>query len=247
MAIEFESPRFAGDPVLEGILTDPDTGTKKLQPGSPPGSVRRLQKALFDLAWNTRINPPVHDENDFVVGNYGPKTTATVLAYKTHYDIHFPPSAPTGLIDGLAGPRTFAKLDTQCVLLDEAIAAINQKAADLVAIGIAVELLAFSHATLPIDNTSGTFSAGKIAGADGAILYKRGIGAFEVHGNIYNTYLSGEFASGPFGFPISDERDDGPGFRISDFEHGAMRRNLATGLVELVGPNPPGDPEVPVF
>ncbi len=77
---EFQSPRFAGDQVLEEILNDPDTGTKKLGPGSPPDSVRRLQQALYDLAWTFKITPPVHEQRDFVVGNYGPLTTKTVVA-----------------------------------------------------------------------------------------------------------------------------------------------------------------------
>jgi hypothetical protein len=35
MPTDFRSPRFSGDPVLEEILRDPDTGTKKLGPESP--------------------------------------------------------------------------------------------------------------------------------------------------------------------------------------------------------------------
>ena len=38
MVLEFASPRFAGDPLLVAILNDPDTGTMKLQAGSPPDS-----------------------------------------------------------------------------------------------------------------------------------------------------------------------------------------------------------------
>jgi len=246
MARQFMSSRFAGDPVLEDILNDPDTGTKKLQPGSPPDSVRRLQKALFDLGWTLRIHPPLYEEADFVVGNYGPRTTEAVLAYKTHYDIHFPPAAPVGVIDGLAGPRTFARLDEQCALLDEAIAVINQRIADLNAAGAAVQPLLQRFATLPIERTSGTHSLATVAGAQGAILYKRGIGAFEVHGGIYDTYLNQGYASGPFGFPISDERADGAGFRIANFENGAIRCELATGVVSVVWLTP-GAQETPVF
>jgi hypothetical protein len=244
---EFESPRFAGDPVLEEILNDPDTGTLKLQPGSPEDSVMRLQQALFDLTWTLRITPPVHEESDFVVGVYGPVTTETVLAYKTHYGIRFPSSDPEGFVDGLAGPGTFAKLDPQCVLLDEAIVAISQKVDELLAAGTPVQLTALTHATLPIDASSGTFSIGKIDGVAGAIYFKRGVGAFEVHGRIFDAY----FPSGPVGgfgvgFPMSDEHAHGAGFRQSDFENGSLRLDLATGRVEPVELRPGADEE-PVF
>ncbi len=36
----FVSGRFDEDALLEEILNDPDTGTKKLQAGSPPESVK---------------------------------------------------------------------------------------------------------------------------------------------------------------------------------------------------------------
>ena len=122
--MQFSSPRFAGDPVLEEILADPDTGTKKLQKGSPKHSVIPVQQARFGLGWSGRIEPPERDAQRFVDGDYGPVTTKTVLKYKEHYDIHFPPLAPTGSFDGFAGPRTLARLDKHCVLLYEAAAAI---------------------------------------------------------------------------------------------------------------------------
>jgi hypothetical protein len=231
---QFASPRFAGDPLLVEILNDPDTGTKKLQPGSPPNSVKILQEALFDLTWNLKTSQPlIRERSEFVVGNYGPKTTEAVTAFKTRYDIHFPPSEPTGFIDGFAGPRTFAKLDQACVLLDEAIAAIAQKANELIQAGVDVNFPGSEHLTFPIDGTSGTFTPAHIAGASGAIYFKRHVGAFEVHGNIFDAYLpSGP--PGPLGFPITDEEDidDLPGFRASHFEHGRIRCELATGKVD---------------
>jgi hypothetical protein len=66
--LEFKSLRFAGDPVLEEILNDPDTGTKKLQPGSDPDAVRRVQQAFFDLGWTLTVSPPVTDPSIFVIG-----------------------------------------------------------------------------------------------------------------------------------------------------------------------------------
>lgn len=246
MARQFESPRFAGDPLLEEILNDPDTGQKKLGPGSPSDSVIRLQQALFDLAWNEEIVPPFTSHDDFVIGTYGPKTTAIVLEYKRHYGIHFP-TAPPGVFDGFAGPRTFARLDEQCVLLDEAISAIEVKVAELTGSGIATELIGTTtRATVRMKDTSGTFTLALVAGAQGAILYKRGVGAFEVHGNIWDSYLAVDMAVGPFGFPTSDEHDDGAGFVASDFEFGTMRCELATGVVEQVGPTP-SEPETTVF
>ena len=81
---EFQSPRFMGDALLLDILNDPDTGTRKLGPGSPASSVATLQDALFDLMWNLRTSEPViHDRSEFVVGIYGPKTTEAVKAFKT--------------------------------------------------------------------------------------------------------------------------------------------------------------------
>lgn len=235
MVLEFRSPRFAGDPLLVDILNDPDTGTKKLQAGSPPESVRTLQEALFDLTWNLKTAQPLLRERaEFVVGIYGPKTTDAVKAFKTRYGIHFPPSAPTGFIDGLAGPRTLAKLDEVCVVFDACVAAIEAKAQQLIGNGVDVVITPSEHRTFPIERTSGTFTPAHIAGAAGAIFFKKGLGeASEVHGNIFDAYLP-TFAGGPFGFPITDEEDviDLPGFRASHFEHGRMRCELATGVVD---------------
>ena len=134
MPTDFRSPRFSGDPVLEEILRDPDTGTKKLGPGSPEAeSITKVQQALFDLMWTQRIDTPVSDPSQFVIGVFGPITTKTSLAYKQHYDIHFPPDAPTGFIDHFVGPRTLDLLDEQCVLFDECDAALASKAAEVAA------------------------------------------------------------------------------------------------------------------
>jgi len=55
----------------------------------------------------------------------------TALAYKQHYDIHFPPDAPSGFIDHFVGPRTLDLLDEQCVF--ECDAALASKAAEVAA------------------------------------------------------------------------------------------------------------------
>jgi hypothetical protein len=244
---EFQSPRFAGDPLLEQILNDPDTGTLKLQQGSPPDSVRRLQRALFDLRWNFRgalFQFSDTDPDVFIDGTYGSHTTACVLAYKQHYDIHFPPDAPTGSFDGFAGPRTFAKLDPQCVLFDEAIDPVIAKAAEL-----GIDLVAEPSILSPIDNTSGTVSVARDPIGRNTIYYKRGIGAVEVHGRIdeaYSLEIGAPGPTGPLGFPISEERDDSRDFRIQDFENGSIRLNIADGATEIVDLRDP-DLEDPIF
>jgi hypothetical protein len=249
---EFKSPRFANDPLLLEILNDPDTGTVKLGPGSPPASVMTLQEALFDLMWNLRTSEPViRDRSEFVVGNYGPKTTQAVTALKTRYGIHFPPSEPTGLIDGFAGPRTFAKLDELCVFLDGAVESIARKANELIDRGVDVTFVNGDRLTTPIDGTSGTLSLADIAGTSGAIYFKRGMGgeANEVHGNIFISYLESGGPRGPLGFPITDEEDidDLPGFRSSHFEHGRLRIEVATGVVDQLVSEPSSPETDPVF
>jgi LGFP repeat len=236
---QFTSPRFIGDTVLEDILNDPDTGTKKLQSGSPAASVTSVQQALFDLGWNLRASPAVEDENAFVDGGYGPATTRTVLNYKIYFDIHFPPTDPFGIYDGFAGPRTLNHLDSHIVLFDEAVDAINTKVSDLQAAGVGVQMPvsnAISERFRIVPAAMGVGHLATIDGAAGTILFKRGVGAFEVHGPIFDTYGHEGGPNDRFGFPTSDEHDDGPGFRRSDFEHGSLRLEQATGQVELLGP-----------
>jgi hypothetical protein len=230
MALEFQSPRFAGDPLLLQILNDPDTGELKLQPGSPPDSVRRLQQALFDLGWTLRIDPPFPDQSQFVIGIYGPVTTKTVLAYKTHHNITFPSS---GTIDGLAGPRTFQRLDRNCVTFDASVSAIEEKAAQLEADGVDVELDTIPPSTVPI---LGTHTAGRhafIDGRAGAIYHSADAGAFEVDGPLFDEYVARGGPAGPLGSPVSDVHEE-DGFLRSDFEHGSLRLDPGTGVVELI-------------
>lgn len=247
--VEFQSPRFAGDALLLDILNDPDTGTMKLGPGSPPSSVATLQDALFDLMWNLRTSEPViHDRSEFVVGIYGPKTTQAVTAFKTRYGIHFP-SDPTAAIDGFAGPRTLARLDQTCVILDKCIERIATKANELISRGVDVTFDENARLTLPFDGTSGSFSPAQIAGTDGAIFFKNHLGeANEVHGAIYQHYLQ-TFVQGPLGFPITDEEDliDLQGFRISHFEHGRIRIDMTTGVIDQLVSSPPEPETDPAF
>jgi hypothetical protein len=138
--------------------------------------VRKVQQALYDLNWSLLSTPPVPDEAVFVDGDYGPATTNTVLTYKKHYDIHFPPDAPTGTYDGFTGPRTLRALDAQCVLLDEAAAAIEQKAAELQMGGLDVRLTSTRPTNKPILDTSGVYRIAAIGGANGALFHTPDIG-----------------------------------------------------------------------
>ncbi|MFD7446015.1 LGFP repeat-containing protein [Streptomyces sp. NPDC059909] len=235
----FASPRFAGDPLLEDILNDPDTGTLKLQPGSPPDSVIRLQQALFDLCWTERIDTPVTDPAQFVIGIYGPLTQKTVVAYKTRYGIHFPPDAPTGLVDGLAGPRTFQQLDRHCVMYDEADAVIAAKARQVTA----ATGREYAFRTRPVLDTNGAVrlqSGGGDPTSPSRISARPGLGAFLVADDFFKAYQKQGEEAGPLGFPVADAREDGgPGIFLQQFEHGSLRINNGNVSVRLDGV-PPG-------
>jgi Fungalysin metallopeptidase (M36)/Fungalysin/Thermolysin Propeptide Motif len=241
--MDFASPRFVGNDILLEILNDPDTGQRKLGKGSDVDAVRRVQQALFDLGWSLLISEPVADEEKFVDGDYGPATSETVVTYKTHYGLRFPPNDPNGIIDGFTGPRTLRNLDPQCVLLDEASAAIDARVQELQAAGVTVEA---ADGTRIFDDTPGAFRTATITGADGALFFRRGIGAFEVHGAIFASYTAEHgSAEGELGYPVSDEHEDGPRFLRSDFENGSLRFDRDTGLVEVVpsGPEPVPPPD----
>jgi hypothetical protein len=238
--LQFTSPRFIGDAVLEDILNDPPAaGTKKLQHGSNATSVTAVQQALFDMGWNFKANPPVEDETTFVDGDYGPSTERTVLNYKIYFDIHFPSTDPFGLYDGFAGPATLRHLDTHVVLFDEAVDAINAKVADLQAAGITVQMPvsnALAERTRTVPAAMGAGHLATIDNTPGVIIFKRGVGAFEVHGPILDRYVASLGPNGVLGFPTSDEEDDGTGFRRSEFEHGTLRLEVSSGTVDLTGP-----------
>lgn len=237
----FRSPRFAGNALLEKILNDPDTGELKLGPGSPPDAVLPVQQALFDLQWTQTLSPPVLDPSVFVIGIYGPLTTRTVLNYKEHYDIHFPPDEPTGFVDGFTGPRTLNKLDHQCVLFDECDAAIVAKAAQVrAATGIEYDL-----PTFPILGTTAAMrlsSSGGPPGEISRISYKRGVGAFVVSMTFFQAYKQQGEETGPLGSPIADETQDGAGV-VQHFENGTLRAENGDIVVEITGP----DDDAPIF
>lgn len=233
MAIAFQSPRFAGNAELERILNSPDDGSDKLQRGSRGDGVCRVQKAIFDLGFA----PVGVLERVFVDRVYGQQTEQAVLAYKKHYGIRFPPDDPNGSVDGLTGPRTLRKLDEHCFLLDEGIAAIEAKVRRLRDRGVAVEPGPIASI---LDNTPGVVRASTIAGAAGAIYYRRGIGAFEVHGAIFAAYTQQHGGpEGDLGYPTSDEHEDGPDFLRSDFEQGPLRFDRRDNTISQLGPQEP--------
>ena len=232
MPFALESPRFANDPLIQQIAADPDGGVLKLGPGSPAGSVQALQGALFDLGWAARAVLVVLDRSSFVSGVFDGLTDETVIAYKTHYGIHFPPDQPTGFVDGFAGPRTFRKLDGHCVLFDEADAALATKASGVTALtGVAF------GGTAPILGTTGAHRVAAGGGAAG-IWFKRGVGAFLVQGLFFTTYAAQGSESGGLGFPLSDESTDGTG-RKQVFEHGTIEINPDLTAVVTAEPSPP--------
>ncbi len=236
--MEFESPRFSRDDLLNSILNDPDTGTLKLGPGSPPESVKLLQQALFDLHWVAATSPETFHQ-DFVIGIYGPKTKAATIAYKTNYGIHFPPDAPTGFIDEFAGPRTFRRLDRHCVLLDRATPALFNKFSALQSGGVAIALPPHPDPehphTRPVQGTMGaTWQVFLGAESSGHLYFREETGAFLVSGAIDDFYRN--FAGGPageLGFPTSDEFPDASGNPTNEFEGGTLTQDLESGLVAL--------------
>jgi hypothetical protein len=234
--MDYQSPRFQGNADLLNILNDPDTGTQKLGPGSPPEAVARLQQALFDLAWTLRIDPPFEDESQFVIGIFGPVTTRTVLAYKTHYDLRFPPDDPNGFIDGFAGPRTMQRLDPQCVLHDASHVAIELKAEELRAEGIDVVLDSTTPTTQPILGTSGVRRRATLGPELAAFWHTAETGAHMVHGPIVEKYVELEHAHGRLGFPVTDVFNDDPFTLRCDFEHGLIKHFPGTGVTEVVPP-----------
>jgi len=233
--MEFESPRFAGDSLLEQILNDPDTGTLKLGPGSPKGSVMNLQQALWDLSWALHASPGML-HSSFVIGVYGPITKKATKEYKEHYDIHFPPDAPTGFVDEFAGPRTFRRLDRHCVVLDRAVGPLFAKFDELRDAGSAVELPDAPEPEtpriIPVLKTAGASLQVFIDDTNAHIYFRPETGAFLVRGAIDDSYrTTAGTPSGPLGFPVSDEFLNDAGDTISEFEGGTLTLDAQTNVV----------------
>jgi hypothetical protein len=129
--------------------------------------------------------------------------------------------------------------DQHVVLFDEGVEAISRKVSDLQAAGVNVQMPvsnALAERFRIVPAAMGVFHLATIQNVPGTIPFKRGVGAFEVHGAIFQAYREQGFANDTFGFPINDEQPDGPGFRRSEFENGSMRLDESTGIVDLLGP-----------
>ena len=211
---------------------DPEAAARQ-----PPEPVRRVQQAFWDLGWTFRIRPPFEDDSQFVIGIYGPITTKTVLAYKTHYDLRFPPGDPNGFIDGLVGPTTLAHLDKKVVALDAATDSIEEKVTELQNDGTDVELVELNPPTASILDTNGFWcpTTGPF-GADGGIWTEPTVGTFWLVRQTYEKYLELGHAKSFLGFPITDTHFDDPHGEIerADFQHGGITFEIATGQVEVL-------------
>jgi hypothetical protein len=222
--MEFMSPRFAGNPLLQQILDDPDTGAVKLQAGSPADAVKPVQTALLDLRWPAEAVPPVPLQG-FDDGDFGQNTQNTVLTYKRCFRVVFP-GAPT--IDGLVGPRTLWLLDRHITWYDSLLTEVDTKIADLQAGGANIVIgdatKAIRQAALKRNVT--------VDGALGAVFTSRTTPPVLVRSPILEAYLDRVRA---FGAPLSQEQDGPNGTREQEFEFGTLSHDPATGVVSRVG------------
>ena len=197
-----------------------------------------VQQAVLDLYWVEPWQGPgtVLTQSQFVDGDYGPWTEATVLAYKRHYDIHYPPSAPTGTFDGFTGPATMKSLDKHCTLLDEAAAEIIRHVDDLNDRGLvgSVDLAdpdGVGRIAIPIRGSAGGYRTAFVNGDTATIAYKRDIGARELHGPIFYKWTAYETpagdATGAIGFPTSDVSSSGS-VATAMFERGMITHDSST-------------------
>jgi hypothetical protein len=222
--MDFMSPRFSGNPLLQQILDDPDTGTLKLQDNSPADAVRPVQRALLDLRWPLEVVPPVPLEG-FDDGDFGQATLNTVLTYKRCFRVLFPGD---GSIDGLVGPRTLWLLDKHITWYDSFLAEVDARIADLQAAGTNVVVgdatKAIRQAALKRNVT--------VDGVAGAVFISRGTAPVLVRSPVLEAYLDRVRA---FGAPVAEERDGPDGTREQEFEFGVLSHDLATGTVTRLG------------
>ena len=93
----FQSPRFAGDPLLEACLAN----THRLMVGQSGEAVRKIQQALIDLGYQIP---------DGATGNFGQQTANAVVHFKTIKGLQ--PNDP------VIGPGTSHALDIDIVARD---------------------------------------------------------------------------------------------------------------------------------
>ena len=118
----------------------PGHRTKKHQKSSDVGSVKTVQQAFWDLDWPYRIHLLDKDGNQIphdvsVDGDYGPGTEKVVVAFKRRYNIHYPPTDPEGLVDGIR-PSHDAAARRECRVLELVSSSIVLKRAQLDGAGI---------------------------------------------------------------------------------------------------------------
>ncbi|HEX8741947.1 MAG TPA: peptidoglycan-binding protein [Thermoleophilaceae bacterium] len=99
------SARFEGNERLERCAAGDFAA--RLTPGTKGDFVALVQQALMDLGESL--------PNFGADGGYGNETTAAVLSYKTRHDIR----TDDGVLDGIVGPKTIAKLDEECTARDQ--------------------------------------------------------------------------------------------------------------------------------
>ena len=92
--------RVAGGTLRLGRPSDPNWPAPILSKGA---AVARVQQALVDLGHAL--------PRGGVDARFGPETYGAVLAYKTRHNIR----TPTGVLDGIVGPRTISHLDRAVV------------------------------------------------------------------------------------------------------------------------------------
>lgn len=240
--VSFRSPRFQGNVVLQEILDDPDTGTRKLQKHSDPTAVRLVQEAVYDLLWAVSASgvATYPSRTAFVDGDYGPSTERSVREYKAHYRIVFPPGDPNGFVDGFTGPRTLMKLDNQIAWRDLVRDIIQAKVTSLQQAGDPVALIAIDAEPPPLQPWRGsngylTWEAtwgGRAALLVGTMPDK----AFALYGDILTRWLEKDGCTGSFGPPASDVRSDGSGGLVCAFEGGEIAVDATGTVVERPGP-----------
>lgn len=238
----FRSPRFQGNAVLQDILDDPDTGTRKLQKHSDETAVALVQEAVYDLLW--ALSPTgsgaYPSRSAFVDGDYGPTTERAVLEYKRHYRIVFPPGDPGGFVDGFTGPRTLQKLDGHIAWRDLVRDVIDARVTAMQAAGEPVALAPIGSEPPPLQPWRG--SGGYLTweatwgGQPALLVGTRPDIAFALRGGILARWLELDGCKGAFGPPTSDVRPDGSGGFVCTFDGGELAEDANRAISERPGP-----------
>jgi hypothetical protein len=155
------------------------------------------------------------------------------------------PHAPTGFIDGFAGPRTLALLDDQCVLFDQCDAELQKKADEV----FAAQGIRHDTPTVPVLGTNGATRMQSTGGGpiSSGLWFKPDLGAFQVAAPFLRTYLIDEGGeTGRLGWPFTDAVTTGDGLTRQEFQGGELL--LENGVVNvLAGARPPFEIVDPSF